>query len=511
MKRNEELISDLDKMVGDQGVVDKISYWSRIAEKTSKGVAAALMIDTAYRLAHAACDMTNLLDKWSGTEAEMDEQPEVKRFKISEQAKSPTEFVVEQSQEIKSTKPSYDPSGKTDPFNTEFKQSLETASKQAGAAVAEVTTAEQAEATQLPEYIVQKNDNLWKIIGEMDEIKDLEGGKKSNAIANVIKAIKNDPEKFKALGFENAEDIHNLEVGQKIDLNEIKKILNTETIGENKESIIEHATKGLSDEQIKIIEANDKLIAEFHEARPEILLNEKTTEWIIKNPEADLDQVVYDKESGEIAIEEVDTAAPMETVAAVEEPREVSKEPIAEFKKIVGDAKLTTKQAEKFGIDFSNGISEDEKIQLKFLVKHQELINNPKEVRHIFQLSEGAEVSFNKFGFLDAYHNMPDDIKFYKDQTKAEGFLQIFAGTKMQVGEGLKKLGISGETWAMDTSGTVIVEDAFGENGVKVLLTEQQEVIAYKKRWYGGFKTIFKSKLSLDNLAEMEAKITGLL
>ena len=98
---------------------------------------------------------------------------------------------------------------------------------------------------------------------------------------------------------------------------------------------------------------------------------------------------------------------------------------------------------------------------------------------------------------------MPDDIKASKNIEKAEGFLQIFAGTKKQVGEGLGKLGISGKTWTKNVHGTVIVENAFGEKGVKVFLTEQK-ISCEKTRFLFGTKKIFNEKLSLKNLGKLK-------
>lgn len=47
----DELLNDLDRMVGDAGQVDKTAYWSRVTEKVSKGIAYGLIADSALKLA----------------------------------------------------------------------------------------------------------------------------------------------------------------------------------------------------------------------------------------------------------------------------------------------------------------------------------------------------------------------------------------------------------------------------------------------------------------------------
>ncbi|MEK7453245.1 MAG: hypothetical protein AAB614_03355, partial [Patescibacteria group bacterium] len=109
-------------------------------------------------------------------------------------------------------------------------------------------------------YNAKSGDNLWKIIGKMDELKGLEGGQKSNAIANIIEAIKKDPETLKALGFDSPKDLDNLKVGQEMDLGKIKDILNTVEI--KNEHIVEHA-QHLDKATIDNIEANEAKMAEL--------------------------------------------------------------------------------------------------------------------------------------------------------------------------------------------------------------------------------------------------------
>ena len=71
--RNEALLNDLDRMIGDQGLIDQISYWTRIAEKTSKTGANLIILDTVYQLAHAGWEcakvsdwMQKIIDRFEG-------------------------------------------------------------------------------------------------------------------------------------------------------------------------------------------------------------------------------------------------------------------------------------------------------------------------------------------------------------------------------------------------------------------------------------------------------------
>jgi hypothetical protein len=73
-RRNAELLRDMDRMVGHDGSVDAVAYWIRFAEKFSKGVANALMIDTAFQLSSAVfghvADGSKAVWEWIGRKME---------------------------------------------------------------------------------------------------------------------------------------------------------------------------------------------------------------------------------------------------------------------------------------------------------------------------------------------------------------------------------------------------------------------------------------------------------
>ncbi len=158
-------------------------------------------------------------------------------------------------------------------------------------------------------YEVRKGDNLWNIIGNMDELNGLEGGQKSNAIANIIEDIKKDPETLKTFGFENPKDINNLKIGQKIDLEKIKEILETTEI--KGKGIIEHAQE-LDEKTIANIEGNNAKIDSFYDElreakaeNPDIKipqLNEDMADKIIKG-EINVRSYINPEVSGQQAVE----------------------------------------------------------------------------------------------------------------------------------------------------------------------------------------------------------------
>lgn len=99
----------------------------------------------------------------------------------------------------------------------------------------------------LPEYTAVKDDNLTKIIREnFPEIKNLPSGRQENAIENVVSQIIKDPESF---GITSGK-VAKIEVGDKINLQKIKDIIESYKIGGK--SIVEHA-KGLSAETVDSI------------------------------------------------------------------------------------------------------------------------------------------------------------------------------------------------------------------------------------------------------------------
>ncbi|MCK5416721.1 hypothetical protein KAI92_04825 [Candidatus Parcubacteria bacterium] len=67
MQKNEELLNDLDRIVGDEAGVDQIAYWSRVAEKTGKGVATVMIIDSVARMAKVAVNNCEVFDNFQNS------------------------------------------------------------------------------------------------------------------------------------------------------------------------------------------------------------------------------------------------------------------------------------------------------------------------------------------------------------------------------------------------------------------------------------------------------------
>lgn len=89
----------------------------------------------------------------------------------------------------------------------------------------------------LSEYSVEKGDNMYKILrANFDQISNLEGGRQTNAIENILAKIKEDPA---AYGIKSG-DVNKLSIGDSVDLEKISQILETEKIGD--QTIIERAS-----------------------------------------------------------------------------------------------------------------------------------------------------------------------------------------------------------------------------------------------------------------------------
>jgi len=105
------------------------------------------------------------------------------------------------------------------------------------------------EAAALPEYAVEKGDNLYKILrANFSGIGELDGGKQTNAIENILKEIRKNPAEY---GISSG-DADSLATGDKINIQKIAEILSEKKIGG--EGIMEHA-QNLSEETVKNIES----------------------------------------------------------------------------------------------------------------------------------------------------------------------------------------------------------------------------------------------------------------
>ncbi len=105
----ELLLKDLDAMISHEGIVDNWAYLSRLSEKTSKGIANVLIIDSVARLAQGAYEMGLFKQAWlKGGEYNHKFHQlmiDLGIAKIASSPQAPDKFVqVEQSEKIKSAK-----------------------------------------------------------------------------------------------------------------------------------------------------------------------------------------------------------------------------------------------------------------------------------------------------------------------------------------------------------------------------------------------------------------------
>jgi hypothetical protein len=86
LRRNELFLNDLDRIVGDQGTLDQIAYWSRMGEVIGKDVATVLIVDSVARLACGSIKLFHLAENFT-KEAETD--------KLNTDLLSPDEKIAE--------------------------------------------------------------------------------------------------------------------------------------------------------------------------------------------------------------------------------------------------------------------------------------------------------------------------------------------------------------------------------------------------------------------------------
>lgn len=115
----------------------------------------------------------------------------------------------------------------------------------------------------LGSYEVKNGDNMYTIIKDkFPEIANLEGGRQTNAIENILAELKN-----------NGEDVDSLNIGDEIDLDVIKEIIETKEI--RGEGLIDHANN-LDGATVEKIEAYKPEVEESE--TPEVVVQKETNE-----------------------------------------------------------------------------------------------------------------------------------------------------------------------------------------------------------------------------------------
>ncbi|MBX4215505.1 hypothetical protein KW797_00995 [Candidatus Parcubacteria bacterium] len=118
----------------------------------------------------------------------------------------------------------------------------------AAAPIASPVSMEGITGAALPDYAVAKGDNFYKILkANFNDIAELEGGRQTNAIENILAEMKKDPA---AYGISSG-NINDLKPGDAINLEKIREIIDTHQV--KGESIAEHA-KNLSEQTVQRIE-----------------------------------------------------------------------------------------------------------------------------------------------------------------------------------------------------------------------------------------------------------------
>ena len=280
-------LSDLDRIVGDAGTVDMVAYGARLTESAGKNIANVMVIET---LAEGAFKIFESTDHFEAGITVGDVA-----IKVSPSEVLDVEKPLEASDSLPETETPVSPSrvedenekaeidGQTDNILRDSSGNAVLDSSGNPVRTGQLGTVSDKTMESAPNeqtatiYKVNPGDNLWNVLkGDLPEIKELESGRQSNVIANIIEQINKDPENF---GIRSG-DVDKLTEGDSLDMKKIREIL-TDTkisVGDDEFGIIERA-ENLSEEQIAQIDMNDEKIAEWAAEHPgEALTSEKVSE-----------------------------------------------------------------------------------------------------------------------------------------------------------------------------------------------------------------------------------------
>ncbi|MCK4553510.1 hypothetical protein KAU19_00920, partial [Candidatus Parcubacteria bacterium] len=490
-----------------------------------------------------------------------DKELGVVKKEISEKEAKPEvfrdKFLKQQSGKDITVKPllketaKYDPSRKIDLFNTEFKKSVEAASKQAETESVAAAAVKQAESVKNIDIKIEgKIDTFSEAIYEA--AKQADSKTQDNFIHKVLgnEEVIDDSNRGKFLSQTVRElSVANIETGDDLD---VKNLVHEGNIVRLKNDGSWEVLKGqgaadaeaVSELQLRKNWADAE--GAKHGFKPEEVnfadnehLDDRSFKTEVNGVEVIVDNQghfsgeVGGKEfSGDIsgleegqtakgaisetidnAKEEVEKAVDTKKIAAKAVKTEVAPEKISNETRgklihdFFGGVGLAHDDVEKINeiVNLEDGIQHSEEPLLKFLAEHRELINEPK----FFEFSEKTGIEYDKPHFLKIYNTMPDDIK--KIDMRAEGFMEAFAGPKVQMSSGLKKLfGFTADpSWKIRVDGTKIIENAYGKKGFNILVTENN-ITVEKSRLLFGTKKLFSGDFSLNNIGKVKNKIFGI-
>lgn len=131
----------------------------------------------------------------------------------------------------------------------------------------------------------------------------------------------------------------------------------------------------------------------------------------------------------------------------------------------------------------------------------------------IKKLSQEIGIRPDVYEFKKAFTTMPESIKL--DEIRSQGYMKLFAGSKMQQGQGLKELLGLGYTphaadWSRGINGTITLKNAFGLKDFDILLKNDKIGVDGPGDFAWGTKGGYlnelepKRELSIDNIKEAE-------
>ncbi|MBU4601140.1 hypothetical protein L6307_01875 [Candidatus Parcubacteria bacterium] len=475
-------------------------------------------------------------------------------FEINKPAESPAEPIADS--------PPYDPSGKTDPFNTEFKQKLEVAANQPEAAAAAEQEALKSIAAKVAEQEAAVKNIDIEIKGKIDTFseaiyeaaKQADSKTQDNFIHKVLGAgVKLDDEnrgKFLSQAARKL-SIANIKTGDELDVKNLVHEGNTVRLksdgswdvlkGEGIEDAkivselqlrenwadAEGAKHGFNPDEVKF--AGDSEHLDMRSFNTQIEGAEVTIdnhgnfsgEVGGKGFSGNISELAEGQTSKEVINESISEAkeavADQTAEAAIIAPEEAIKTAKTGVEDIFGAKEDITQEkfqeiARLTGVNFEDGIDAGEKSKLQFLAEHQELFKTPEQAQYLFNNSEAdfKLITDIKMNSGIGYGALAEKMAVSNLDIKNNIFYgKVLAGDEAL--SNMKKLlgGADVEKVSFGKNGRAIAELADGKE-ISILNNGQEGSIEIKKPFLqrqAVFEKKFNTNLSENGLSSVKEEL----
>ncbi|MBA3046853.1 hypothetical protein KKC83_03575 [Patescibacteria group bacterium] len=483
-------------------------------------------------------------------ESVKDKSKEVQSFKINK----PAEPIADS--------PPYDPSGKTDPFNTEFKQKLEVAANQPEAAAAAEQEALNNIAAKVAEQEAAVKNIDIEIKGKIDTFseaiyeaaKQADSKTQDNFIHKVLGAgVKLDDEnrgKFLSQAARKL-SIANIKTGDELDVKNLVHEGNTVRLksdgswdvlkGEGIEDAkivselqlrenwadAEGAKHGFNPDEVKFAGDSEHLDMRSFNTQiegAEVTIDNQgnfSGEAGGKGFSGNISELAEGQTSKEViseAMEEAKEAVADQTAeAAIIAPEEAIKTAKTGVEDIFGAKEDITQEkfqeiARLTGVNFKDGIDAGEKSKLQFLAEHQELFKTPEQAQYLFNNSEAdfKLITDIKMNSGIGYGALAEKMAVSNLDIKNNIFYgKVLAGDEAL--SNMKKLlgGADVEKVSFGKNGRAIAELADGKE-ISILNNGQEGSIEIKKPFLqrqAVFEKKFNTNLSENGLSSVKEEL----